>query len=586
MVQTPNSYYRISSAGRPPLRIGLLLDSGDETSAFFARIIEDIKASNFAEIELLVIRKATEAATLGKTPTSLPQRFLNRMSDPRLRKHLLYDLYLRFDRRRRPANDPLAKVDCRGLLSGIQRLEVEPVGKKFVHRFAEEALESIRSKDLDVLLRFGFNILRGDILQAARYGVWSYHHGDNEFYRGGPAHFWELREGALLSGVILQVLTEELDGGLVLAKSLFATERTLSVSQNRYGPYWGSADLIIQKLNELHRFGWDYVLQRSLPPAPYQGKRSIYKTPTTLDLVPWLGPVLFKKAVSYPFRRQTVQHWKIASRVNGEPLYESGSDSDLSDFRWIDPPRGHFWADPFPFEHEGRCWAFFEDYSYERKRAAIVCSEVSPRGEFGPPILCLDHPSHHYSYPYVFRAGSEIFMVPESGDSSSVDLFRCQQFPSKWTREATLLKGKFVDTSIWEHEGRWWFTTTSADHGSRAGCLLLFYSASLTGDWRFHPGNPISTDIRRNRGAGRVFRSHNRLIRPSQSGAPSYGYSIAFNEITELSQQTYSESTLKTITPEHWDGLSGIHTYNQAGNVELIDGRISMPRKRVELSSG
>jgi hypothetical protein len=32
--------------------------------------------------------------------------------------------------------------------------------------------------------------------------------------------------------------------------------------------------------------------------------------------------------------------------------------------------------------------------------------------------------------------------------------------------------------------------------------------------------------------------------------------------------------------------LSGIHTYNRAGNVELIDGRSSMPRKRVQLSSG
>jgi hypothetical protein len=51
---------------------------------------------------------------------------------------------------------------------------------------------------------------------------------------------------------------------------------------------------------------------------------------------------------------------------------------------------------------------------------------------------------------------------------------------------------------------------------ARAGCLLLFYSASLTGDWHFHPGSPISTDICRDRGAGRVFRSHNRLIRPMQ----------------------------------------------------------------------
>ena len=586
MVSIPNSYYRISSVGRAPLRIGLLLDSREEISAFLARIIEDIKASNFAGIELLVVRKTTAGrAAPGKPPNSRALRLLRHILDPKLRKHLLYDLYLRLDARMKPGNDPLAKVDCKDLLSGIETIEVAPVEKKFVHRFPADALEKIRAKDLDVLIRFGFNILHGDILKAARYGVWSYHHGDNEFYRGGPAHFWELHEGSPLSGVTLQVLTEELDSGLVLCKSLFATERTLSVSRNRYTPYWGSSDLIIRKLNELHRFGWDYVLEKVIPSAPYQGKRDIYRTPTNRDILPWLGPILLKKAISYPFRKESVQHWRIASRVNGKPLYESDSDSDFSGFHWIDPPQGHFWADPFAFEHDGRCWAFFEDYSYKEKRAAIVCSEVSPQGELGPPVLCLDHPSHHYSYPHIFRAGSEIFMIPESFDSNSVDLFRCQQFPNQWVREATLLEGKFVDTTIWEHEELWWFTTTSAEPSSRAGCLLLFYSASLTGNWHFHPGNPISTDIRTNRGAGRVFRSHNRLVRPSQSCAPSYGYSVAFHEITELSRERYSERPLKTITPKHWEGLSGIHTYNWAGNVELIDGRTPMLLKRMQLSN-
>jgi hypothetical protein len=586
MVGTPNSYYRISSADRAPLRIGLLLDSCDEISAVFARIIEDIKASNFADIELLVVRKtAAGKPAPGKPPNSRAFRFLRRISDPKLRKQLLYDLYLRLDARMKPANDPVAKVDCRDLLSGIETIEVEPVGKKFIHRFPADALEKVRSRDLDVLIRFGFNILHGDILKAARYGVWSYHHGDNEFYRGGPAHFWELREGSPLSGVVLQVLTEELDGGLVLCKSLFATERTLSVSRNRFTPYWGSSDLIIRKLNELHRFGWDYVLDKAIPSAPYQGKRAIYRTPANRDILPWLGPIFLKKAISYPFRKATVQHWRIASRVNGKPLYDSVSDSDFSGFRWVEPPKGHFWADPFAFEHEGRRWAFFEDYSYQEKRAGIACSEISAQGELGPPMLCLDHPSHHYSYPHIFRAGSEVFMIPESFDSHSIDLFRCQQFPDKWVREASLLEGSFVDTTIWEHEGLWWFTTTSAEPSSRAGSLLLFYSASLTGDWHFHPGNPISTDIRRNRGAGRVFRSHNRLIRPSQSCAPSYGYSIAFNEITELSTQRYSERLLKSITPEHWEGLSGIHTYNWTGNVELIDGRTPVPLKQVQLSN-
>jgi hypothetical protein len=587
MFRSLNTYYRISSAGHPPLRIGLLLDSRDEISAFFAKIIEDIRASNFANIELLIVRKTSEDLKPGKlTNSSALKTLLRRISDPKVRKHMLYDLYLRLDARMKPANFPLAMVDVKDTLSGIESIDVEPSGKKFVHRFPADALEKIRSKDLDVLIRFGFNILHGDILKAARYGVWSYHHGDNEFYRGGPAHFWELLEGSPLSGVVLQVLTEELDGGLALCKSLFATEHTVSVSRNRYTPYWGSSDLVIRKLNELHQFGWDYLLEKAIPPAPYQGKRTIYRVPANRDVLPWLGPILLKKAISYPFRKENVQHWRIGCRVHARPLFDADSNSDFSGFRWIDPPLGHFWADPFAFEHAGKRWTFFEDYSYEKKRAAIVCSAVSPQGELEPPLPCLNHPSHHYSYPHIFGAGSEIFMIPESVDSNSVDLYRCRQFPDQWVREATLLEGRFVDTTIWEHEGLWWFTTTSAEPSSGAGSLLLFYAESLTGDWHFHPGNPISTDIRRNRGAGRVFKNDNRLIRPSQSCAPSYGYSISFNEITELSRLRYAEQMLKTITPEHWPGLSGIHTYNRVGNLELIDGSTSEPLKRVQLSSG
>ncbi len=584
MSSNPADYYRKSSADRAPLRIGLLLDSSDELSAVFTKIIEDIKSSDFAEIALLIVKNTSaDKSAPAKPRRSVAGKILRRISDPKLRQHLLYDLYLRLDARMKPANDPLAKRDCRSLLAGIESLRVEPEGKKFIQRFPADAVEKIRSKDLDVLIRFGFNILHGDILKAARYGIWSYHHGDNEFYRGGPAYFWELREGSPLSGAILQVLTEELDSGLVLCKSLFATERTVSVSRNRDTPYWGSTDMVLRKLNELHRFGWDYLLEKSVAPVPYRGKRRVYKTPTNRDMLPWLGPILLRKAIASGFRKKTITHWRIGVRVDAKPLYDLHSGSDLSDFRWIDSPRGHFWADPFICEHQGRYWVYFEDYSYKHKRAIIACSEISPRGEMQPPVPCADRPGHHYSYPHIFQVGSETFMIPESVDSNSVDLFRCQQFPDKWVSETTLLAGKFVDTTIWEHEGLWWLATTSAECSSRAGCLLLFYSTSLTGEWQFHPANPISTDIRRNRGAGRVFRSENRLIRPSQSCAPSYGHSIAFNEITKLSRHSYSEKELKTIAPQPGGKIAGIHTYNSAGNIEVIDGRSAVPLRSVQI---
>src|SRR5438270_13138186 len=110
-------------------------------------------------------------------------------------------------------------------------------------------------------------------------------------------------------------MTGECDRDLVLCKSLFATEKAISVSRNRFAPYWGSSDLVIRKLNQLHQFGWNYVRERALPPAPYKGRRKIYCSPTNSDMVRWLAPVLLKKAMHYPFRLKIVKHGQIAIRI-------------------------------------------------------------------------------------------------------------------------------------------------------------------------------------------------------------------------------------------------------------------------------
>lgn len=572
--------WSLSPADRPPLRVGLLLDS-PKMALFCSKIIQDIQTSNFAKVELLVYRKAPPKADAVKLSQG---GLLRRLTDSKARKRTFYDLYLHLDHKMKPKNHPLDQRDCSDQLAGIEGIEVEPIGKKFVHKFPEDTLQKIRAKNLDVLIRFGFNILHGDILKAAKYGVWSYHHGDNDFYRGGPAHFWELHEGALLSGVILQVLTEELDGGLVLCKSLFTTRNTVSMSVNRSAAYWGASDLVIRKLNELHQFGWEDIQKKAVAPAPYQGKRKLYRLPTNSDMVKWLAPVFLKKALQYPFRKPTIQHWQMAIRNNGKNLLENGAD--LDGFRWIDAPQGHFWADPFGFEHGGKNWVFFEDFSYAKKRGWISCAEVSLDGSLGSPVICLDNPERHHSYPHIFRDGDDIFMVPESYDSQSVDLLRCQEFPDKWVHERTLFQGRFVDTTIWQHDGLWWMMTTRAEPDPRAGVLLLYYAESLAGEWRFHPSNPISTDARDDRGAGRVFRAGDRLIRPSQSRCPIYGYSFSLNEIMALTREEYSEQVLTTVTPEHWKGRCAVHTYNRSGHIEWIDGARMMPLKDVMLRQG
>ena len=99
--------------------------------------------------------------------------------------------------------------------------EISPSG--FVYRYNQESIRLILDLDLDLMLRFGSGILRGDILNICKFGVISLHHGDNREFRGTPAGFWEVFYSAPSSGFIIQQLTEELDAGKVLYRGNIMT---------------------------------------------------------------------------------------------------------------------------------------------------------------------------------------------------------------------------------------------------------------------------------------------------------------------------------------------------------------------------
>jgi len=102
------------------------------------------------------------------------------------------------------------------------------------YQFTTADVEMIRGLDLDFILAFpGIRILRGGILDAARYGVWSYHHGDPTRQRGAPPGLWEIYSGEPKSGAILQRLTDRLDAGVVLRQGDFPTiDHSFSLNSN------------------------------------------------------------------------------------------------------------------------------------------------------------------------------------------------------------------------------------------------------------------------------------------------------------------------------------------------------------------
>ena len=196
------------------LRFGIM-SFGTKFALWQAECIRKLLAAGGVQPSLLIVDRRSNAVT---TPNPLRARVGNLLrADKKL--WVLYER-LRVERRTKA----IQQVDLTDDLKSVPQLHCEVIRKgKFSEYFKAEDIAAIRACDLDFIVRFAFGIIRGEILEAARYGVWSFHHGDEERYRGGPYAFWEIYQGDPRTGVVLQRLTDRLDGGIILKKQLFET---------------------------------------------------------------------------------------------------------------------------------------------------------------------------------------------------------------------------------------------------------------------------------------------------------------------------------------------------------------------------
>lgn len=246
----------------------------------------------------------------------------------------------------------------------------------------------------------------------------------------------------------------------------------------------------------------------------------------------------------------------------------------MADFQILQTTNERFYADPFPVEKDGKSYIFFEDYPFDLGKGLISYVEVTSAGASSPRVA-LEQP-YHLSYPFIFEHQGEIYMVPESLECRRVDLYRAINFPDVWTLEKTLIDDiAAVDPTILFHNGKvWLFVSGVASEHAINEELFLFYADSLLGEWTPHPCNPIVSDVRRARPAGRVLVKDGELLRPAQDCSPQYGRAVCFNRIEVLTETEYREKPISMIGPEWRSGNRGTHTFNQSKTLQVVDGRM------------
>ena len=547
---------------RPPLRVGLLLDSLIQP-AWVSSLINSVNASGIAEFALVVLNDSPP-----RPRRSLLRRVFARRPD------LLYRVYTWIDERRfRTDPDPFAPIDVAPRLVEVPILRVQPRQTKFCDYFEPDDVARIRNYRLDVAVRLGFRVLKGEALELARAGVWSFHHGDNLVNRGGPPGFWEVAEARAVTGSILQVLTEQLDNGRVIYRSFSATQ-PLSVWKNTRSYYWKSAYFVTRKLRDLYEEGDAGLRAESGAYRPYSDR--LYKVPSNTEMLRFLPRLVTRYTVekARDFRRR--DQWFIGYKLRPPAAGIPGvPDGTFYNFKRLIPPPDRFWADPFPIMRDGQYHIFLEEFLYATNRAHISVVSLGADGRPGPVRTVLKT-DFHLSYPNVFEWGGVTYMIPEAVESGRVLLYRCVDFPTGWELDRVLIDGfAGADPTVTKIGDRWWLFATSSEPGAESWDdeLYLFFADSPLGPWTPHRRNPVKSDARSARPAGNIFCAHGKVFRPAQDCSRRYGYGVSIQEIERIDDLTFRETEVARIHPRWQRSLLATHTLNAAGDLTVIDGQ-------------
>lgn len=431
-------------------------------------------------------------------------------------------------------------------------------------------LEGIfKHKQVDVLVNYN-NWAVPPLPAKLTYGVWDHFFNDSNIHAPHYEGFWETMLAEPEIGSSLRVSQCNSNSEKPIISSHSCTYEA-SIYGTNNSNYWKSSIFAARALKQIRDRGDEFFFSQLntktthseiAPPEP----PNLFQHLTLL-----LKKIYFKTKKKLIYKR-VFEQWCLLYSLSHNTPPETSSLIKLL------PPKNVFWADPHIIFKDNQYYIFIEELPFSTNKGYLSVIEMDQDGNFSTPTKILEK-EYHLSYPNVFKHGDEYFMIPETYDNSTIELYKCVEFPSKWQFMMNLMENvKAVDSTLHFHDNKWWlFTNISESEGiSPHDELFLFYTEDnfATTNWTPHPLNPVISDVKTSRPAGKIYTNDGKTYRPSQNCSHHYGYGLNFNEIVKLSETEYEEKVVSTIEPNFDSKIIGTHTYNSAQNLTLMDAII------------
>lgn len=496
-------------------------------------------------------------------PAAKPKPWLERMRQHPWRMAL----YLWW-RRNRFKPEACEAVDLTRELADVPRIACRPLQQKGAQHFDREDLAAMAVYRPDVLLRFGFNILRGDVLDLPRFGVWSYHHGDEEHYRGQPPGFWEIVDESPVTGAILQRLTDKLDGGHILRKGWFRTDN-------------GSLETTLNTVM-MGSSGWMADVCKGLLTGDATAAQGTLSA-TQAAIRKYPGNAVFLEFL-LKCRRHRSQAKQSASSLRDEwnigilyqPVHALLENKPSLNIRWLPAPgQGQSRAHPSGYMIQDQLNVLYEKLDTSTGRTVV--SRLRPkRDNILKRSRTMLASEGSLTHPCVVPHGGDHFVVVNDDADKTVHLCRVDTANNAIERIQPLLAEPLLSPTLFEHAGRWWLFGTRAPLENEE--LYIYSSLDLRGHYVPHRLGVVKCDIRSARPAGAPFVHEGQLYRPAQDHSMTSGWRVSLMRITELSTDRFQEELAKTIGPAKGGQWShGLRTIHAVGGLTIVEGKRPVP---------
>lgn len=535
------------SLDRERPRLVALVDS-DQVAAWAATAVTETRNAGVADVVAILVSAA-------KATRPRP-----RIADR------LFGLYRRVDARVFRVADPTERVDVATVVGPDRAGALEVVTS------ASELADRVAAARPDVVVILGDVDAEAAAVNAPL-GVWSFSYGGPGGVGPGSVFRSVIARQPL---VVCELAVHDSSGRRVLCRSVTSTDphsltRTLGRVHAKFPP------MLVRALRDIA----EDPTARSTPDVVPSSPPTLMPTPTGAPAVAAGAATVSRRVIAA--RVQDHLHrpqWVLAYSLREAAASRTEPDLDLSGYQVLTPPSGTSWADPFPVTHDGKSLLFVEEIPRDHARGHISVLELQPDGQWSqsaPVLRC----SYHLSYPFIFRWAGNWYLLPETSERRRVELHRAVDFPHQWELDRVLLDDvDAVDATLALVAGRWWmFVNIGVDAVSTWDELHLFHASSPLGPWKPHRRNPVISDVRHARPAGRLWIAGGQLYRPAQDCSMRYGHSLVVSRVDRLDVEDYRETPVTVMRPDWTPGIVATHTINAAGPVSVVDALMPMPRR-------